>query len=50
MRRNPQLCTALNAASVSCTTYTVAGTQHAGSLLTISGMYTRILTWLQAHD
>ncbi|HZE32463.1 MAG TPA: alpha/beta fold hydrolase [Actinoallomurus sp.] len=44
------LCTALKAKTVSCTLQVVPGSGHASAILKISGIHTKILTWLQAHD
>jgi acetyl esterase/lipase len=44
------LCTALKAKNVSCTLTVVAGSGHASAILKTSGIHTKILTWLQAHD
>jgi acetyl esterase/lipase len=44
------LCTALKAKKVSCTLTVVPGSGHAGDILKTSGIHTKILTWLQAHD
>jgi acetyl esterase/lipase len=44
------LCTALKAKNVSCTLTVVDGSGHASDILKISGIHTKILTWLQAHD
>jgi acetyl esterase/lipase len=44
------LCTALKAKKVSCTLTVVSGSGHGGAILNITGIHTKILTWLQAHD
>jgi hypothetical protein len=44
------LCTALKAKTVSCTLQVVPGSGHASAILKTSGIHTKILTWLQAHD
>lgn len=44
------LCTALKSHSVSCTLTIVSGSEHGGGLLSVSGVHTKILNWLQAHD
>jgi acetyl esterase/lipase len=44
------LCTALKAKSVSCTLTVVDGSGHASAILKTTGIHTKILTWLQAHD
>jgi acetyl esterase/lipase len=44
------LCAALKAKDVSCTLTVVPGSGHASAILGVSGIHTKILTWLQAHD
>jgi acetyl esterase/lipase len=44
------LCTALKAKNVSCTLTVVDGSGHASAILKTSGIHTKILNWLQAHD
>ncbi|MCW2858688.1 MAG: Esterase/lipase-like protein [Actinoallomurus sp.] len=44
------LCTALKAKKVACTLTVVSGSGHASAILKTSGIHTKILTWLQAHD
>jgi acetyl esterase/lipase len=44
------LCTALKAKKISCTLTVVDGSGHASAILKTSGIHTKILTWLQAHD
>ncbi len=44
------LCTALKAQKVSCTLTVVPGSGHASDILKVSGIHTKILQWLQAHD
>jgi acetyl esterase/lipase len=44
------LCTALKTKEVSCTLTVVPGSGHASDILKTTGIHTKILTWLQAHD
>jgi acetyl esterase/lipase len=44
------LCTARQATKGGCTLDVVDGDGHAGALLRTTGIHTKILTWLQAHD
>jgi acetyl esterase/lipase len=44
------LCTALKAKNVACTLTVVPGSGHGGAILDTSGIHTKILNWLRAHD
>jgi dipeptidyl aminopeptidase/acylaminoacyl peptidase len=45
-----ELCSKMKAKGLSCTTVTVSGSGHGLALLSVSGVRTNLLKWLQAHD
>jgi hypothetical protein len=40
----------MKAKGLSCTAVTVSGSGHGLALLSVSGVRTNLLKWLQAHD
>ncbi|HEY7482929.1 MAG TPA: alpha/beta hydrolase fold domain-containing protein, partial [Streptosporangiaceae bacterium] len=45
-----ELCSKMKAKGLSCTAVTVSGSGHGLALLSVSGVRTNLLKWLQAHD
>ncbi|HEX6471051.1 MAG TPA: alpha/beta hydrolase fold domain-containing protein [Streptosporangiaceae bacterium] len=45
-----ELCARMKAKKLSCTAVTVSGSAHGIDLLKVSGVRTKVLDWLEAHD